>query len=171
MEYQILSVNTQEIFELSAIKNYLRISHDYDDPWLLELVECAICSAEKFLRISIIARKIKIRFDRVYNSRIILHSSPISLISEIMLHGDINIICSPENYSIKDQTIIFKKLSRFDYLTIEYIAGYINPSFIPQAIKQGMMLHIAEMYDSHGISGSISLEVQKLYQPYKRMLI
>lgn len=171
VSYQILSVATQEIFDLPFIKTYLRISHNYDDIWIDELINSAICSAENFLRKTILPTKIKMRFDKIYNSEIILHSSPITQIIEILGYKPSEESISKDSFLLQNEQIIFKNLPKFEYLTVEYIAGYINPNNVPKTIKQGMMLHIAEMYDSRGITSAISIEVQKLYQPYRKILL
>lgn len=171
MSYQILSIAEQDFFDLAAIKTYLRISHDYDDPWINELINTAICASENFLRRTLLPTTIKMHFDKIYNSKITLHSSPISEVREIIVFDIGKRTLTADDYLLKNEQIIFKHLPRFEYITVEYIAGYIKQSTIPNAIKQGMMLHIAEMYDSAGITAAISSEVQKLYQPYRKMLL
>lgn len=171
MSYQILSIAEQEIFNLPTIKTYLRISHDYDDPWINELINTAICAAENFLRRTLLPTTIKMHFEKIYGSKITLHSSPISEIKEIAGYTPEKIILTTDDYIIRDEQIIFRSLPNIEYVTVEYIAGYVNQFTIPNAIKQGMMLHIAEMYDSAGITAAISAEVQKLYQPYRKMLL
>lgn len=172
MSHKILNIAQQELFRLEEVKNYLRISHDYDDIWISEIINCAIAASETFIRKHILPRRIHSKFSRIINYSLELPFWPIISVERITcIYNNQNIICSPENYNLDDQIVKFKKLSRFEYIIVDYRSGYTNQSLIPAAIKQGMMLHIAQMYDSHSTSAAISDEIQKLYQPYKKMLI
>ncbi|MBP7190058.1 MAG: phage head-tail connector protein [Rickettsiaceae bacterium] len=171
-QHKILNIAQQEFLRLEDIKNYLRISHDYDDIWLLELINSAIEASENFLRKHIIARTIESKFYTITNYSLELPFSPVFHIDRVVTsYAGQNIICSPENYILNDQLLKFQKLSRFEYITVIHKSGYEDQSLIPAAIKQGIMLHVAQMYDSHGTSSAISAEVGKLYQPYRKMRV
>lgn len=171
MPYQILSTDLQNMVTIPELKNYLRISHDYDDLWLSELIYCAIGAAENFMRIKLLGSKIKVDIHHLENSEVRLYGLPISEIIEVVAKGEQEVIFAPESYYLEDNILKFKEHRRAQDLIIEYIVGYKDQTKIPAAIRQGVLLHIAEMYDSRGASASISGEVQKLYQPYRKMMV
>ncbi|AFC71187.1 hypothetical protein [Rickettsia australis] len=52
-----------------------------------------------------------------------------------------------DDYSIEQNLLTLNKALSNAELTVEYISGY-DKNNIPHAIKHGIILHIAEMYDS-----------------------
>lgn len=172
MSYKILSIAQQDFLCIAAIKNYLRISHNYDDQWIIELISGAISAAENFLRIRLLATKLQIHMRYSCKSTIVLPLIPVAEILEIAVHSGVYDTKLQKNeYYVEKSTIRLRNLPLYEYLTVDYIAGYLDQAQIPASIKQGMFLHIAEMYDSRGTTISISEEVRKLYQPYRKMML
>jgi uncharacterized phiE125 gp8 family phage protein len=58
LRYQVISTNKEIIWKLKEVKNYLRISHDYDDSLIESLIETAIEYAENFTGIFIHKRTV-----------------------------------------------------------------------------------------------------------------
>jgi len=171
MSYKILAIVKQDFLQLGIIKTYLRISHDYDDQWITELICGAISAAENFLRIRLLPIKLRICVQYLHQPNIILPFVPVAEILAVTAHAGLRDIVLREEYELDKNMIKLRNAPSHDYLTIDYIAGYQDQTQIPAAIKQGIMLHIAEMYDSRGTIASISHEVQKLYQPYRQMML
>lgn len=171
MSYKTLSIKPQSIFTLDIIKSYLRISHDYDDSWVMELLDAAISAAENFMRIRILETHISVKF--LPSCRFCsLPLVPVAKIIEVKAHvDDHDIDLHKEEYVMDKEIIKINNLPLYDLLSVEYIAGYIDKNDISASIKQGLILHVVEMYDSRGSICAISSEVQKLYQPYRRILL
>jgi uncharacterized phiE125 gp8 family phage protein len=170
MTHKIIHVADQELFRLPEIKNFLRISHDYDDAWLPNILQGSIEAAENFLRLTLLARRVEIRAENIRQSKFILPLRPIAEILEIKAHKG-EVVTDIRNYKLSDETIKFSNLPAYDYITIIYNSGYLDQSKIPSAIKQGILLHVAEIYDSHGANAALSDEVRKLYQPHRKMVV
>ena len=52
-----------------------------------------------------------------------------------------------------------------------YVAGYTNPSSIPEAIKEGLLAHVAFMFENRGdeaadVIDSMPVNVKRAYAPY-----
>lgn len=172
MSCKILSVKPepQTIFSLENIKTYLRISDEYDNGWILELIDAAISAAENFLRITIIEKTVHTRFDSPYE-KIKLPLIPVSNVIAVNIHKEEHeILLSQDEYEVHKDILLLKKPPSYNFLSVKYIAGYKN-GFLPASVKQGIMLHIAQMYDSRGTNSSISTEMQSLYQPFRRIII
>jgi uncharacterized phiE125 gp8 family phage protein len=171
MSYKILHRADIEIFRLPEVKNYLRISHDYDDMWLGELINSSIEAAENFLRLKLVATRIETIFQAPQSRTIKLPLMPIARI--ISLTAKISEAKTEliENYEIDEGILKLQHLPTNQSLKVEYIAGFEDQSKIPSAIRQGILLHTAQTYESQGSASSISSEVERLYQPYRRMRI
>lgn len=171
MSYKILHKAEQEIFRLPEIKNFLRISHDYDDAWILELMNSSIEVAENFLRLRLLPTRVRVSQDRLSNSEMTMPLAPVAEVASIVVKTSLEEARRIEQYSFDDSVLKIPNLPYFDLITVEYVAGYPDQKTIPVAVRQGMLLHTAEMYDSHGVNSAISDEVRKLYQPYRKMLV
>ena len=172
MLYKILKRHEQRFITLDSIKNYLRISHDYDDEWIMSLVNATIEAAESFLRSKVLKSDIEVIIE--YNSggaKIALPVSPVLSVTKITARSNgHDTVLHAEDYELRSEYIVLGNLPLWHYLKIEYVAGFEDAE-IPHMLRQGIMLHIAEMYDNRGTVSSISSEVQKLYQPYRKMMI
>ena len=58
LKYKILEKESKAILKLKEVKNFLRISHDYDDSLVKELILAATEYAENFIGKFINVRKI-----------------------------------------------------------------------------------------------------------------
>ena len=198
MTYKIIHRAEQEILRLPEIKNFLRISHDFDDLWINELIRCAIEAAERFMRFRLIPVKVELRSEYVNNGLIKLPIGSVAEVISITAKTNSNAgldpasrqapeipgqarddqirnqdyqLISPGKYEVKDFCIKLHDFPKNKSIKVEYIAGFIDQSTIPSVVKQGIMLHVAEMYDSHGSKTPISDEVLALYQSYRLMRI
>jgi hypothetical protein len=84
-------------------------------------------------------------------------------------------------YRLEDITKLFKKIPKgsnfltidreyeFSDLEIEYSCGYGKN--LPQAVKIGMLKHIAAMYELDGDSSGIMQDIRNLYIPYRKFTI
>jgi len=170
MTYKILHIAQQELFRLPEVKNFLRISHDYDDPWVVSLIDSSIEAAENFLRLSLLPRRITMQVNNPNGWHFRLPLAPIAEITALKYHkGEMS--QDVAKYDVSDDILKIGNLPAYEHITVEYVAGYIDQRSIPSAIKQGIMLHTAQNYDSHGTDVALSDEVQKLYQPYRRMRV
>ncbi|MGI4752758.1 MAG: HK97 family phage prohead protease [Janthinobacterium lividum] len=74
-----------------------------------------------------------------------------------------------DDYVIDQNILALTKSLNNEELTVEYISGYDKDN-IPHAIKHGIMLHIAEMYDRQAQNCvGLSKEVKNLYLPYRNI--
>jgi hypothetical protein len=61
--------------------------------------------------------------------------------------------------------------SALDKINLIYKAGFIDMGQIPSSIKQGVLYHVAEIYDKQVISSSFMDEVLRFYKPFRKILI
>lgn len=170
INYSVVNVDINEIRKLDELKNYLRISHDYDDSLIQDLFQAAIEYAENFIGISIntktilvninnAAREIKLKYPRIVNinSIHVCESGKKDITGNYgYLDRDTNLIYFNTEYVGKD-------------LAIEFISGYGNAR-LPSAITQGIIMHLAAMYE-HNFNTEIDYAIKKIYSPYRLMKI
>lgn len=168
--YVISSIKDVEIWPLDEVKNYLRISHDYDDQLIVNLIGAATDSAELFIGINLREKQINCMVN-VATKTIRLKHLPISEINQISLieKGEkINI--TSEFVDIKSSSHLLQTPDKYIgcSLEIEYQSGYLE---VPRSIKHGMLMHIAAMYENAEDAVILSPQIKDLYAPYRSIKI
>ncbi|MDC0865193.1 head-tail connector protein [Rickettsiaceae bacterium] len=169
--YQITNTQIKEILSLEEIKNYLRISHDYDDGLIKSLKESAINHAESFTGLSLHKREI---ICDVQNSQSSILPKYIHIIEVkkvwLLRKNEKREITDSFGYIATDtQSLHFECDHIGDNITIEYIAGYQDS--IPRTVQHGILMHVASMYEHAEDGASMSDKIRDLYLPYRVMKI
>jgi uncharacterized phiE125 gp8 family phage protein len=147
--------------------------HDDEDEWIDNLIDTSISFAENFMRIKLRPYEVSAILDYTRSSRLYLPVGPATSITKVMIcrYDNNDYELKKDDYSFTSTCLQLCNLSAWDKIKIEYMAGFDDASIIPASLKQGLLLHIAEMYDSRGAISYVSGDVEKLYQPYKTILI
>jgi uncharacterized phiE125 gp8 family phage protein len=170
IDYTILEVVSKEIWPLAEVKNYLRVSHDYDDNLIANLIISAVESAELFTGLSLSIRKIRCLVEYSQAS-LRLKYVPVIEISKVTClcdHGIQEEITNNFGYTDRANNIIHFNPEHINRaIIVEYQAGYINE--IPRNIQHGILMHVAAIYDQKEVS--LSNEIKDLYYPYRLLKI
>lgn len=168
----ILETLSQEYFSLETVKNYLRVSDDYDNELISSLIDTAIIMAENFTNLVLLTRIIEHISHNSNGQMINLNYQPIQKILEIKIQDkNKEIILDNNVYQLNTAGIYFDPGLFFKKIIIKYISG-IKPSLIPAPLKYGILLHIGELYERENSNeSSISSLVKNLYLPYRKVRI
>lgn len=171
VNYIISNLRAVEIWPIEEVKNYLRISHDYDDQLIANLIKSAIDSAELFTGLSLNIREIICKIDALCRP-IRLKYLPILEIEEILqttYNRKKNIIDCFGHISSNNFDIHFANDFRGEDIEIKYKSGYREA--IPRAVCQGILMHIASMYEHTEDGENLNAQIKDLYSPYRMMKI
>jgi uncharacterized phiE125 gp8 family phage protein len=164
--YRIIESKTQEIVSLEMVKNYIRIAHDNDDAMINDMIEAAISYAENFIKSSLTVKTIEAV---TYNCKVILLPLlPVLKTIEVKIEDK---TIEETGYMLGKYSIILATSSKIQKSTVTYIAGYEDSSQIPAPIKQGILIHISQMYDNRGNPGAFSDHINDIYKPYRKMVV
>ena len=174
-KYKILEKTQQSICKLDDIKNYLRISHTYDDTLINKLILSAIDAAENFLRVSLTPKLILFTVHSPGQKLFQLLYKPVIKISSILIqHKNTDQSITDLKYELHETNGILslqKALQAYEILVLQYLSGFEEIE-IPNAIQHGIFMHISEMYEREEITASgLSQEIKNLYQPYRSLKI
>lgn len=160
-----------KVIELLDVKHFHRITYDYDDNLLEDLISSALEYAENFTNTQIrlaeidaciesAAPKIALKFPKIQNISqllLIVKSKKITLDKEhINFDPQRNLLTLSEDFIGRD-------------LVVKYKSGY-KTAEIPGALKQGLLLHIGQLYEQN-YSPEISRQIKELYSPYRFLKI
>jgi|GEM_PF-826535 len=170
--FQVIKIFPQQVWSLLEVKNYMRVEANYDDDLILGLIDAAITAAENFTKLNFISKQIKFVCNISGKKEFLLRYNPIFEILKVTkkYKGQIKDL-TLDDYIIEQNILTLSKSLNNEELTAEYISGYGKDN-IPHAIKHGIMLHIAEMYDRQAQNCiGLSQEVKNLYLPYRNIQI
>lgn len=166
-----------EPITLSEAKLYLRIDHANEDVLISDLIVAARLTAEHWLKRSLITQAWKLAYDDYAAETLSLPMGPVNSITSIMIVNRDNstqVIDNSVYYlnAAKDTLIFDMALIGFR-VEITYSTGYGNAAAVPKAIKQGMLVHIASMYENRGEACEYSIPDQtiRLYTPFREICL
>lgn len=177
-----------EPLTLAETKNYLRVEHSVDDALITTLITAARQSAESFMRRALITQTYTLWLNMPLASRHI--SMPVGgvlAISAVSTFDEADIETTLpatsyllDNTSSQASIIIHSEASlpttrTVNGLKITYSAGFgASAAAVPDAIKQGLLLHCAQLYQRRGDeadSTALPESAQHLYHPYRLFMV
>lgn len=171
---EIIEVMPQNLWRSEEVKNYLRVSHNYDDSLISSLIGAAIIAAENFTGLILTPRRIKFISNLRNNKIFHLKYKPVNEITKIIFKNfEQELEIRQEQYYLdKVRWVICTERPLIDQeLVIEYVAGFREDN-IPPPVKNGILLHVAEMYDrEQGDISGLPTEVKNLYSSYRQLKI
>lgn len=168
INYTITNLQKIDIWHLDEVKNYLRISHDYDDALLSGLLEAAIESVELFTGVSLHIRGLTAKIQSATASISLKHIPVLDIDSVILkknnqdtdISADFGVILNGGTSIEVDEKYIGEDLE------IQYQAGY-REDLVPRAIKHGILMHVSDMYENSVDAVALSSQIKDLYAPYR----
>jgi uncharacterized phiE125 gp8 family phage protein len=169
--YQVISKDKEIIWKLKDVKNYLRISHDYDDDLIESLIETAIEYAENFTGTFIHKRTVNCFVSQINRVFLLKHSPILKLLSvhEKVKNGKNKINDTFGEFAPDDSSLTMNDSYIGLDIEIEYSCGYGVDA--PNALKLGMLKHISSMYELNETVINPMAEICSLYQPYRKIKI
>lgn len=160
---------------LSEAKTFLRIDSNTEDALIGDLIATARISAEEFTGHSLITQSWRLAYDDDAPIETPLPRGPVQSITavrSIARDGTPTTISSAIYFlnAAKD-ALFFDTHVQGVRVEIDYSAGYGAASDIPKAIKQGMLAHIAALYDAREDSGKVPMASAALYHPFRTIRI
>ena len=169
---KVISEETNSILSLEEIKNFLRIDFKDDDVLLQKALNTATRQCE--LKIGQTLNP-KIYLMSIYNSltsdKIKLKCEPIISVEKIehVDDNEITTIIPTANYRVNQDLSLIKFLNvptNFYKLDITYKAGYIT---VPDDLKQGLLFHIAKIYEDKTGFYPIPKASNNIYKFYQKI--
>ncbi len=162
---------TMEPLSLEEVKAYLRITDSRQDNLVDIMIKAAREHAELYTRRSLMAREWKLVYSDYAPTRVFLPRGPIRSFAFVRIEdesGATTNLSTDEYYlSPSSDEIILKTSPRGHAVEFRYVGGYGGASSVPGAIRQGMLMHIAQMYESEGVDHGMSTAIRNLYDMYR----
>lgn len=166
-----------EPLTLAEAKLYLRVDHSSEDALITDFIISARMIAESWMKTSLLTQSWKLSCNDALPVRNYLPMGPVQSITSVMLtdrDGGTATISANGYYlnAAKNELMLDSAMAGFQF-DIVYVTGYGYANAVPRPIRQGMLAHIAAMYDGRGDSPTASLPAQvvALYTPYREVRV
>lgn len=160
-----------EPLSLTDVKLFLRIDDSSEDSLINNLIVTAREAAEEYLKRSLINQSWKLIFDEYSPYHVFLPRGPVQSVTSVKtIARDLSeVTVNPETYFLRaDKDYLEFDICQIAHqIEILYNTGYgAGASDVPSPIKQGMLNHIALLYDDRG-GAEIPAKARALYSPFR----
>lgn len=169
----VLNVKTSAsslAIDLTTVKNFLKIDFSDDDELITKMIKTASSQCETYINKTLIETTYVYSLYELKGLSVILPFSPIKSISEInsiALDGtSTSVSSSSYNLDTVSGILNFKNEVNFYRLDIEYIAGLTT---VNDELIQGLLMHIARMYEDRSGYASIPTNSLNIYKKYRQI--
>lgn len=160
-----------EPLTLAEAKLFLRIDNSEEDELVSDLIRVARHAAEHFLQRSLITQSWMLSFDDYAPAKVLLPRGPVQSVTSVTLvarDGGETVVSDTTYYlNAGKEALVFDVTPISHMVEIDYVTGYGEAADVPEDIKQGMLGHIADLYDNRAMHASLSDASKALYKPYK----
>jgi len=161
-----------EPITLIEAKLYLRVDHANEDTLVSDLITASRMMAEGWLSRSLMPQSWKLAYDDGIAECIALPMGPVTGITSVTVFasdGTSQAINASYYWlnAAKNALVMNSALLGFR-VEIIYATGYASAGDIPRPIRQGMLAHIAAMYDNRG-DAALPDQAAILYAPYREV--
>jgi uncharacterized phiE125 gp8 family phage protein len=162
-----------EPLTLEETKLYLRVTDDAEEVQINDLIVSARMMAEQWTKRALITQSWKIAYDDYLAECTALPMGPVQSVTSVTIvnkDASTQIVSGSLYYlnAAKDAVVFQSDVLGFR-VEILYVTGYGDAQAVPRPIKQGMLSHIASMYDYRGEQSDSAIPAQTLalYMPYR----
>lgn len=167
----LITAPSVEPVTLNEVKLALRIDNNDEDGLLINMIRAAREAAENYLRRSLITQTWQLQYDSCVPNRVALPKGPVQSIESVkIIDSDWNeTTMSDAAYYLNagKEILVFEVSPIGMIIQIRYVTGYGEMENVPQQIKQGMLNHIANMYEDRVGGGTLTEVIKSQYAPFK----
>jgi uncharacterized phiE125 gp8 family phage protein len=163
-----------EPITLAEAKQFLRVDNSADDALITLMITAAREAAERYLGLSFITQSWKLTLAEYLPETVPLRFGPVQSITSvtILLEAGGTQVLSASGYrlSIDKRAIeILTPITGYRF-EIVYQSGYgATAASIPGLIRQGILQHLAAMYDLRSPAAALPALALQSYHPYREM--
>ena len=168
MKYKIDQIVGKEVISVQELKEYLHITHNHEDKILANMISAARNIAEEYLRQCLIDKVIILYIHGYHNikQKITLPFEPILSIKKIIYNYS-NIL-DPKLYHLVENNLYIKN-NNISYIQDLQIIYQTKIDYIHDAVKQGILVHAALIYEGKYLNNTIPMHCIALYNPLRNI--
>lgn len=159
---------------LAEAKLYLRVDGVEEDTVITRMIAAARKAAEKYMRRSLITQSWKLSYDNYAPSEIFLPRGPIQSVSSVKIIArdstETAIAASKYFLSSGKEKLVLDFAPLGHAVEIVYVAGFGDSTDVPDDIRQGMLAHVAGLYDNRHDT-ALKKSMMSLYDSHRAVML
>lgn len=163
----------EEPLSLAEAKLYLRVDGTEEDALITELIIAVRRAAEQYLRRTLVTRRWRLVYDGYAPEVARLPMGRVSSVVSVteIAEGGATTSVDSALYALNAArtALCFSACILAHQVEILYEAGYPDAATVPSSFKQGMLAHLAELYDGRSSASGLPEASVALYRPYREV--
>jgi len=162
-----------EPLSLAEAKLFLRVDGADEDSLITDMIAAVREAAEAYLHKSLITQSWGVRFESYAPTCAALSHGPVQSITDVKSidkSGMETVIDSGiYHISAARRAIHCGSVELGHEVRSHYDTGYGDAVDVPEAIRQGMLMHLASLYENRIEGAELPVTAMALYKPYREM--
>jgi uncharacterized phiE125 gp8 family phage protein len=181
MSWKVTTKPEYEPVSIQQVKDHSNIIYTADDGQIFKMIQAARNWIEMFTGKALITQSITIKFDDSFPCEITIPRSPIQSVTSISYiddSGNTQVLSSSvytvDTFSEQGRIVLAYDQSwpttrnEINAVTIEYVAGYVDPTKLPSEIRHALLMLVDHFYEHR--SEIIELNVSEVPLGVKSLL-
>jgi uncharacterized phiE125 gp8 family phage protein len=170
-----VSAPVSEPLSLEETKLYLRVDGSLEDALIGDLIASARIMAEQWLRKSLLSQVWRLGYDYGICDHVWLPMGPVMSVESVVLfdRSGGQTVFAPELYGLNAarDALVLDGSAMAHRVEITYHTGYGVAGDVPAPIRQGMLAHVALLYDNRGdgMDAGMPMQAAGLYMPFREV--
>lgn len=172
--YRALSP-AEEPIDLVEAKLFLRVDHSNEDALIGNMIKAAREAAERYMSHSLMSQTWVAAYDGYMPSEVVLPKGPVQTITSVKIVASNNTetVLNTSSYSLfAEANKLHIGTSLLGHIiAVKYVAGYTDAQAVPDDIKQGILHHVAALYDERPNSVGMPAASLEVYNSYRKLRV
>lgn len=164
---------TTEPLSLAEAKLYLRVDGSDEDSLITDIIAAVREAAEDYLRRSLITQNWSVTYDDYAPGCTPLPNGPVQAVLDVKTinRDGLETVVSDMTYALNAAMtqLTFDTVPLAHQVKVSYVAGYGDAADVPESIRQGMLMHLAALYDNRLQGMTLPAASISLYKPFREM--
>lgn len=160
-----------EPLSLAEAKLYLRVDGSAEDSLITDMIVAVREAAEEYLHKSLITQSWQMTFENYAPGCVALAKGPVQSIASVKTRSQtaVEATVSEELYHLSavEDALHFESTILAHEVEITYVCGYGDAEDVPASVRQGMLLHLAALYEDRLGGLELPRAAVSLYKPHR----
>jgi uncharacterized phiE125 gp8 family phage protein len=174
---RVLTLVTPPEYEpltLAEVKLFLRVDGSEEDGLIIQMLSAAREKLEAWLRKSLLTQTWELTQRITPQLTVRLPMSPIQTVNQVQvvpLSGATTLTVADYHYLPESQEIQLNAGLDAERVVVQYVAGYVDASQIPAALRHALLHLISHYYHHREAVGEIPAEIKRMVADYREVRI
>lgn len=160
-----------EPLSLAEAKLYLRVDGSAEDSLVTDMIVAVREAAETYLNRSLVTQSWQVAYADYAPAHVPLPKGPVQAITHVKTRNragdEATVNSSLYALAVAEDAVEFESVVMGYAVIITYTAGYGDAEDIPASVRQGMLIHLAALYEDRLGGMELPKAALTLYKPHR----